>query len=141
LIIKVIRKIAMNKFKKKIYIAGKFQNSNENKNYIEEWCLKLSKWFPDYLFLNGVSTFSYYYNVTDMKLGLKMCIELLKTCDAIVTVGDYANSIGTWVELMIAEELGLHSFEHIDAEIENNQYFESQLMSFRGTVEHRFFGD
>jgi hypothetical protein len=131
----------MNNFKKKVYVAGIFQNKPENKKYIEEWCLKLSKWFPDYLFINGVSTFSYNYDVTDMKLGLKMCLELLKTCDAIVTVSDYTNSIGTWVELMIAEELGLHSFEHIDTEIENNQYFESQLTSFRNTIEYRLFGD
>lgn len=131
----------MNNFKKKVYVAGIFQNKPENKNYIEEWCLKLSKWFPNYLFINGVSTFSYYYDVTDMKTGLKMCLELLKTCDAIVTVSDYANSIGTWVELMLAEELGLHSFEHIDTEIENNEYFEKQLDSFRNTIEYRFFGD
>lgn len=130
----------MNNFKKKVYVAGIFQNKPENKNYIEEWCLKLSKWFPNYLFINGVSTFSYYYDVTDMKLGLKMCLELLKTCDAIVTVSDYTNSIGTWVELMLAEELGLHSFEHIDTEIENNEYFEKQLDSFRNTIEYRFFG-
>jgi hypothetical protein len=76
-----------------------------------------------------------------MKLGLKMCLELLKTCDAIVTVSDYTNSIGTWVELMLAEEVGLHSFEHIDTEIENNRYFESQLDSFRNTIEYRLFGD
>lgn len=130
----------MNNFKKKVYVAGIFQNKPENKNYIEEWCLKLSKWFPDYLFLNGVSAFSYYYDVTDMKLGLKMCLELLKTCDAIVTVSNYTNSIGTWVELMLAEELGLHSFEHIDTEIENNEYFEKQLDSFRNTIEYRLFG-
>ena len=130
----------MNNFKKKVYVAGIFQNKPENKNYIEEWCLKLSKWFPNYLFINGVSTFSYYYDVTDMKLGLKMCLELLKTCDAIVTVSDYTNSIGTWVELMLAEELGLHSFEHIDTEIENNGYFEKQLDSFRNTIEYRLFG-
>ena len=131
----------MNNFKKKVYVAGKFQNKPENKKYIEDWCLKLSKWFPDYLFLNGVSTFSHYYDVSDMKTGLKMCIELLKTCDVIVTVTDYTNSIGTWVELMIAEELGLHSFEHIDTEIDNNKYFESQLESFRNTIEYRLFGD
>lgn len=131
----------MNNFKKKVYVAGIFQNKPKNKKYIEEWCLKLSKWFPDYLFINGVSTFSYYYDFTDMKLGLKMCLELLKTCDAIVTVSDYTNSIGTWVELMLAEELGLHSFEHIDTEIENNEYFEEQLDSFRNTIEYRFFGD
>ena len=131
----------MNNFKKKVYVAGIFQNKSENKKYIEEWCLKISKWFPDYLFINGVSTFSYYYDFTDMKLGLKMCLELLKTCDAIVTVSDYTNSIGTWVELMLAEELGLHSFEHIDTEIENNEYFEEQLDSFRNTIEYRLFGD
>jgi hypothetical protein len=131
-----------NKYKKKVYVAGIFQNKPENKKYIEDWCLKLSSYFPDYLFLNGVSTFSYYYDSTDIKTGMKMCIELLKTCDAIVTVSDYTKSIGTWVELMIAEELGLHSFEHIDIDIEENcNGFEEKTLLFKDVKELLYFGD
>ena len=55
----------MNYFNKRVYVAGIFQNKPENKEYIEKWCLKLSKIFPDYLFINGVSAFSYYYGKTN----------------------------------------------------------------------------
>jgi len=103
---------------KKVYVAGTFQNKPENKEYIEKWCLKLTRLFPEYLFINGVSAFSYYYNDTDMQQGLDMCVELVKTCDSLVTVNDYTNSIGTWVEIYVAKENNMHIYEHIDQKIE-----------------------
>lgn len=119
----------MNYFNKRVYVAGIFQNKPENKEYIEKWCLKLSKIFPDYLFINGVSAFSYYYDHTDLQQGMDMCAELLKCCDSLVTVSDYSNSIGTFVELYIAKENDMHIYEHIDTrikeleEIDGKEYY------------------
>ena len=47
-----------------------------------------------------------------------VCVELLKTCDSLVTVNDYTNSIGTWVEIYVAKENNMHIYEHIDQKIE-----------------------
>jgi hypothetical protein len=106
---------------KKVWVAGVYQGKEENKLYIEAWCRKLTKLFPDILFINGVSSLSFYYDLCDdsnvyldMHFSLDRCVELMKTCDAIVTVSDYSNSIGTWIELFVAKEHKMHIYEHID---------------------------
>ena len=106
---------------KKVWVAGVYQGKEENKIYIESWCRKLTKLFPDILFINGVSSLSFYYNLyddsnvyLDMHFSLDRCVELMKTCDAVVTVSDYSNSIGTWIELFVAKENKMHIREHIE---------------------------
>ena len=37
-----------------------------------------------------------------------MCLELiLRTADEVWVVGDYDDSIGTWVEIMVSKEYGI----------------------------------
>lgn len=97
-----------------IYVAGKFQNKKENKEYIEECCRRFTKIYPSYLFINGVSQFSHCYSCTSQRDGLRMCISLMKMCTEIWTVGEYENSVGTYVEMMCAETLGKKIVEHAD---------------------------
>ncbi len=132
---------------KKVWVAGVYQGKEENKLYIEAWCRKLTKLFPDILFINGVSSLSFYYNLydkldayEDMHFSLDRCVELMKTCDAVVTVSDYSNSIGTWIELFVAKENKMHIYEHIDdyiTKLENrdgdlnlSQFYEAFLFGF-----------
>ena len=117
-------------YKKVIYVAGKFQNKPENKRSIENACLWLyKKYHGEVLFVNGVSAFSYYYDCTNQREGHRMCRFILECCDAVITVGDYDNSVGTYVELMIAEMHGMPIFEKLDSENFDWEAFDKYISS------------
>lgn len=104
-------------YKTVIYVAGKFQNKEENKKAIESACRWLyKKYNHEILFVNGVDAFGFYYDATTQREGHAMCKFLLDKCDAIVTVGEYEHSVGTYVELMLAEMSNKPIFEKIDSE-------------------------
>ena len=103
-------------YDKVIYVAGKFQNNPTNKKYIEACCKQFFEKYPNYLFINGVSQFGYMYEYTTQKTGIQMCLELMKMCDEVWTIGQYENSIGTYSEIMVAENLGIPVYEHKDRE-------------------------
>ena len=95
----------MKSYSKIIYVAGKFQNNHANKEHIEKCCRVFQQHHPDFLFINGVSQFSHMNKDVDYYTGLSMCLALLKkSADEVWTVGDYSDSIGTNVELFVAEE-------------------------------------
>lgn len=96
------------KFSKVIYVAGKFQNNPANKSYIEMMCRRFHEDYSNYLFINGVSEFSHFYEYTTYEEGMDMCIELmLRSADEVWVVGNYEDSIGTWVAIMIAKEYNI----------------------------------
>lgn len=101
-------------YSKIIYVAGKFQNQPENKIYIEQCCRRFSKEYPKYLFINGVSQFSHYYDCTTQSEGIDMCLKLMERCDEVWTVGEYENSVGTYCEIKVAQALGIEVKEHMD---------------------------
>ena len=115
-------------YKKIIYVAGKFQNNPENKKSIESACTWLyKKYNREFLFVNGVDAFGFYYDCTTQREGHRMCKFLLDQCDAIVTIGDYESSVGTYVELMIAEMSNKPIFEKIDCEGFDWEAFEDYI--------------
>lgn len=117
-------------FKKIIYVAGKFQNLPENKKSIESACKWLyKKYNGEVLFINGVSAFAHYYDCTTQRQGHRMCRFLLECCDAVITMGDYENSVGTYVEMMIAEMHGMPIFEKFDDENFDWDAFENYINS------------
>lgn len=101
-------------YDKIIYVAGKFQNDKKNKEYIEKCCRDFAKEYPNYLFINGVSQFSHFYDSTSQKRGLEMCLCLMQKCDEVWTVGEYEDSVGTYSEVMVAETLKICVREHMD---------------------------
>ena len=97
-----------NRYTKTIYVAGKFQGVQKNKDYIELCCRRFREDYPTYLFINGVSEFSHYYDCTGIEEGLDMCLTLMtKMADEVWVVGDYDDSVGTWVEIMTAKHCGI----------------------------------
>lgn len=103
-------------YDKIIYVAGKFQNQENNKKYIELCCKKFREKYGSShnLYINGVSQFSYLYNETTMQEGIAMCIGLLSMCDEVFCVGDYDDSIGTNCEIVAAKLMGIPVKEHAD---------------------------
>ena len=122
-------------FKKVIYVAGKFQNKPENKKSIESACTWLyKKYNHEILFVNGVDAFGFYYDCTTQREGHAMCKYLLDNCDAIVTIGDYETSVGTYVELMIAEMTNKPIFEKIDSEGFDWDAFDDYINNGKGST-------
>jgi hypothetical protein len=96
-----------NDYTKMIYIAGAYGGSESAKEYLEMCCRKLSKDYPSYCFVNGVSEFSHWYGKSDSVLeDLKRCVALLKKCDEVwvMTQSDWDESQGTMVEIFVAME-------------------------------------
>lgn len=103
-----LKETRKSKYSKVVYVAGRFQNVQKNKDYIELCCRRFREDYPNYLFINGVSEFAHFYDCTSQEEGLSMCIELLLgMADELWVVGDYGDSVGTWVEIMVAKEYGI----------------------------------
>ena len=88
---------------KVIYVAGKYQNNPKNQKYIENRIREFIKEYPDYIFINGVSSFGYLYSDVDYTTGLNYCLWLLNHANEVWVIGDTTGSFGVKFEIEFAE--------------------------------------
>lgn len=88
---------------KKIYIIHPFQGKKENKERISKICKAVAN--MGYLPVSPVHTFSFLDDniPKEREQALKLCKELIKSCNQAWLFGDWRNSEGCNIELEVAE--------------------------------------
>lgn len=94
-------------YKKVVYVAHPYSGTEYNKNRVEKIVSKLVKDFPEYLFVNGITSFGFLYDKTEYEYGLNMTLWLLGCCDEAWFFGDWSRSKGCVEEERFCKENGI----------------------------------
>lgn len=88
---------------KKIYIVHPFQGKEENRKKIDQICRTVAN--MGYLPVSPVHAFSFLDDniPEERELALKLCQELVKSCDQAWLFGDWEKSEGCGIEIAVAK--------------------------------------
>lgn len=91
---------------KKVYIAHRYENKEENKLNVEHIMMDLLKFNSrDYAYVSPIHNYGFLYNEMDYMEGIKVCLNLLSTCDILLLCGDDWNkSKGVGYEIDFARK-------------------------------------
>ena len=83
---------------KTIYICHEYGGKEQNKLHIKKIIKKLTKEYPEYLFISPVNAFGYLYKKVSYEVGIKWCLWLLSKCDEMWAVAEHSKSTGCLIE-------------------------------------------
>lgn len=102
-----------------IYISHPYGGLAENKTEVEAMMRVLcsqKRYTKNYCFVSPIHNFGHLYEAMSYKKGLKLCIDLLANCKAMVVMGDWKNSEGCTAEMRYCRKHNIPVIEFKDFE-------------------------
>ena len=87
---------------KKVYVAHPYGGKEENKQYVENIILALTKKYPNILFISPIHALGYLYTALDYDKGMEYCYSLLESCDELLLCEGWNESTGCSLEYNFA---------------------------------------
>lgn len=101
----------------KIYVAHPYDGLQENKIKVENIIKSIIDNGSRECFISPIHAFEFLYTHLDYIKGMNHCLELLKTCDALMLCGDWQNSKGCTMEYAYAKAGGMTIINERNEEI------------------------
>ena len=89
---------------KKVYVAHPYGGKEENKQYVENIILALTKKYQNILFISPIHALGYLYTALDYDKGMEYCYALLEGCDELLLCEGWGASTGCSRENVFATD-------------------------------------
>ena len=96
-----------------IYCSHKFGGSLENAKAAELKIKKLQLENPSNTYISPIHTFGFMYNDMEYNMGLRLCLDLLAKCDAMVILSEESRGVKAEIKFCAENEIPVEFGEEL----------------------------